>query len=386
MGAAPHYALFSAQYPPHLGGIESFTRNVARTLVARGARVTVVTNDTESMGEGVVDEQGVRVVRLACAPLLSGRLPLPRPSAARRALLPGLRESGLDGVLVNARFYPHSLLGMRCARACGLAPVVLDHGSAYLSFSSPVLDPAVRLWEDALTALGRRHDPDYYGISQSSARWLGHFGIQARGVIPNAIDVDAYVGAASGRDFRAELALAPGAPLVAFVGRLIPEKGVAALVEASRDPRLAGRGVTFAVAGDGPLADEVRAAEGPGLRMLGRLGSPDVAALLLESQALCLPSRSEGFSTTLLEAAACGCPPVVTDVGGAHEVVADPRMGAILPDASAQSVVRGVLDLLDAPVAADERSRMLRHRAAERFSWGATAALLEEAFERAAAR
>ena len=354
MGAAPHYALFSAQYPPHLGGIESFTRNVARTLVARGARVTVVTNDTESMGEGVVDEQGVRVVRLACAPLLSGRLPLPRPSAARRALLSGLRESGLDGVLVNARFYPHSLLGMRCARACGLAPVVLDHGSAYLSFSSPVLDPAVRLWEDALTALGRRHDPDYYGVSQSSARWLGHFGIQARGVIPNAIDVDAYVGAASGRDFRAELALAPGAPLVAFVGRLIPEKGVAALVEASRDPR--------------------------------RLGAPDVAALLLESQALCLPSRSEGFSTTLLEAAACGCPPVVTDVGGAYEVVADPRMGAILPDASAQSVVRGVLDLLDAPVAADERSRMLRHRAAERFSWGATAALLEEAFERAAAR
>ena len=94
----------------------------------------------------------------------------------------------IDGVLVNARFYPHSLLGMRIARRHGVRPVVLDHGSAYLSFSNPVLDPAVRLYEHAMTAWGRRYDAAYYGISRKSAEWLGTFGIRAEGVIPNAID------------------------------------------------------------------------------------------------------------------------------------------------------------------------------------------------------
>ncbi|MFR3923757.1 MAG: glycosyltransferase [Collinsella sp.] len=42
--------------------------------------------------------------------------------------------------------------------------------------------------------------------------------------------------------------------------------------------------------------------------LLGRLSRKDLAALMLQSDACCLPSRSEGFSTVLLEAAACGTP------------------------------------------------------------------------------
>lgn len=41
------YAIFSAQYSPHMGGIEAFTQSVSRALADLGNEVIVVTNDTE---------------------------------------------------------------------------------------------------------------------------------------------------------------------------------------------------------------------------------------------------------------------------------------------------------------------------------------------------
>lgn len=378
--ASGSIALFSAQYPPHMGGIENFTQSAARALARRDNRVVVVTNDTEGLGAGWSDEGGVEVLRLPCVPLVSGRLPLPRAGAECRRLLGELRARDVDGVLVNARFYPHSILGMRFARERGLQPVVLDHGSAWLSFSNPALDPCVRLYERLMTAWGRRYRPAYYGISQKSVAWLGELGIRAVGIISNAIDATEFRVLSSGRDFRSELGVGKDAFVVAFVGRLIPEKGVAAVIEASRAEELRRRGVVFVLAGDGPLADEVRAVEGPGLQWVGPLGRPDVSALLQQADVLCLPSRSEGFATTLLEAAACGCPSVVTDVGGARELIPDARYGTIISSATAEEIVRA-LTCLGVEGSPDKiQSTQERQELVERsFTWDKTAAAIERA-------
>ena len=376
-------ALFSAQYPPHLGGIENFTQGLARALVARGNRVIVVTNDTEGLGAGFSSEEDVEVLRLPCHPLVSGRLPIPRLGAEYRSFIQRLDETLIDGVLVNARFYPHSLLGMRVARRHGIRPVVLDHGSAYLSFSNPVLDPAARLYEHVMSAWGKRYDAVYYGISKKSVEWLGTFGIRAEGVIPNAIDAAGYCAAASRRNFRGELGLTENDLMVAFVGRLIPEKGVSALIEASRNERLHSAGVTLVLAGDGPLAADVSAAESPTLRWVGRLSREDTAALLLQSDYMCLPTRSEGFSTTLLEASACGCPSLVTDVGGARELIPDEGYGRIMPDAAAETIVQEVLALRECQSELPLMGERCKRLAEDRFSWDATAAATEKALYQA---
>lgn len=164
-----------------------------------------------------------------------------------------------------------------------------------------------------------------------------------------------------------------------FVGRLIPEKGVSALIEASRDERLREAGVALVLAGDGPLADDVRAAEGPCLRWVGRLGREDTAALLSQADLMCLPTRSEGFSTTLLEASACGCPSLVTDVGGARELIPDERHGRIMPDATAETVVREVLALCGRREELRTMGQRCCELVRERFSWDATAGAVERA-------
>ena len=231
-----------------------------------------------------------------------------------------------------------------------------------------------------MTALGKRYKPRYFGISHKSVEWLRTFGIEAEGVISNSIDAAEFRECASRRDFRAELELDKDDFLVAFVGRLIPEKGISSIIEASRNCELISRRVVFALAGDGPLADEVKAAEGPNLRWVGRLGKNDVSALLQQSDALCLPSRSEGFSTTLLEAGACGCPAVVTDIGGARELIPDEHYGTIIKSMATSSIIAAIVHLADDSLLLMEQRRDCQSLVEKNYPWNSTAESVENLF------
>jgi glycosyltransferase involved in cell wall biosynthesis len=101
---------------------------------------------------------------------------------------------------------------------------------------------------------------------------------------------------------RAALGLSPGITVVAFVGRLSPEKAPEVLLRAVR-----GTGLTLLVAGEGPLRDVLEAEADAGqVRFLGFL--PDVASVLAAADVLALPSRTEGLPMAALEAMAAGLP------------------------------------------------------------------------------
>lgn len=347
--------------------------------MARGDSVAVVTNDSMKIGTGVSIENGIEIIRLPCNPLLNGRLPLPRKNAKYKRLLAELGKRKWDGVLVNTRLFPLSLEGLRFAKEQGLTAVVLDHGSAYLSFNQPVLDFFVRRYEDAITAIVKSFDPVFYGISAKSVEWLRHFGIEAEGVISNSINADEYRSNASERDYRAELAIPYDALMVAFVGRLIPEKGIKSLVEASCSDEMRSRGIVFVLAGDGPLAKYVEGATSHYLHWLGRCSVEDTSALLQQADVLCLPSRSEGFSTVLLEASASGTPSVVTDVGGARELIPDEEHGIIINSMKSRDIIYALCRLNDDRELLGLQVASCKALVEERYSWGATASLLETA-------
>lgn len=382
LAVTSRYCLWSAHYAPHPGGIENYTERLARVLADRGNRVVVVTSNLYGGQSVVRQKDGVEVFRLPCRALMNGRLPIPRKNSAYRSLLADLDDIGFDGVLVNARFYGHSLEAMKFARRNGLKPVVLDHGSAYLTLGNVLFDAALAAYEQGVTALGKRYHADYYGVSRASARWLETFGIEALGVLPNAIDAEDFRESSSGRDFRAELGLLPETKLVATVGRVAPEKGMVQLVEAAK--LFESDGVAFAIAGDGPLLNELKAKAPENMHFLGSLKGGDVSALLSQASAFCLPSRSEGFCTSLLEASAWGCPSVITHVGGVDELVPDERFGVILPDAKPQTIVEGLAKVLHEANTSEERRRLITAHLENGYGWNSAAESLVEAFDRAA--
>ena len=374
------YVIFSAQYPPHMGGIESFTRNMAYALAEKGVSVIVVTNDTNSIGADIENDSQVKVLRFSCFPFVDGRFPVAKHDEKNRNLWKWLEAQDVNGVLINARFYLHSISGMKYARRKGLTPIVLDHGSAHLSFSSLSLDPFVRIYEHVITLWGKRYKPAYYGVSEKSAEWLRHFRITAKGVIPNAIDAKRYRNMSSGRDFRDELGLSEDQLIVSYVGRFIPEKGIESIIDTSKSYRLNKLGVHFVLAGDGPMTSAVELAQGESLHWVGRLSASDVSALLQQSNLLCLPTRSEGFSTILLEAAACGCPAVVTDVGGARELIPNSDYGTIIKSMSAESVEMAVYQMASSRSVLNKQSKSIQELVELGHTWANSADKLCSAF------
>lgn len=350
--------IFSAHFLPHVGGVEVFTGGLARALEGAGFQVVIVTSrlDADSPERERLSD-GVEVLRLPCWALFGGRLPIAQPGRRQSELLESLEGRDIAAVVVNTRFYPLSLVGARFARKHGLTPLVIDHGADYLTFGNSVVDVAVKAYEHGITTLLKRRHPRFYGISDASVQWLRTFGITADGVITNAIDGEAFRGGASERPFRQELGIPESELIVAYTGRLIPEKGVEAIVEAAE--LLADEGLAFVLAGDGPLRESLEARRLPNVHFTGRLDAGDVAALLNEADVFCFPSRSEGFGSSLLEAAVCGCALVSTDVGIAGRLIGEDG-GVVLPAADADAVA-DALRLM-----ADDRERLARAQDSER--------------------
>jgi glycosyltransferase involved in cell wall biosynthesis len=178
------------------------------------------------------------------------------------------------------------------------------------------------------------------------------------------IDLTPYVAShAHCGSFRSELGLPQDAPLVGMVGRLVPIKDGATMIEAiGRAPA-----VHLAIVGDGESRPELeRLAEqrGIGGRVHFMGWRNDIAAMLGELDVVALSSRNEGTPVALIEALAAGVPVVATRVGGVADVVDDGVTGYLVSPGDPASLSRAIVRLLDEPslgrrFGAEGRARMI---------------------------
>ena len=353
-----------------------FTQRLAHQLAEQDNRVVVVTSRlSPDAPSHETQEDGVEVYRLPCWSFLDGRLPISHRNREYEAMLSEIAELGIDRILVNVRFYRNSLEGVRFARRIEAPVIVLDHGSAHLTLGNSLLDRFVERYEHVVTNRMKHLGPTFAGISRASANWLSHFGIETSTVIPNAVDVGQFAGVASSRDFRAELH-ALGKVLVVSVGRLEPEKGALQFAQAAP---LLGDGFVLALAGEGSQRTQIDKLHAGNAFLLGQLDQSDLSALLRDADVFCLPTRSEGFCTSLLEAAAQGAIPVMPHVGGTDEVMGwEPiRFGVMLEGDDPEAIAWAVREA----AAQDEKAaRELREHVAAHCSWDVTVRALEDAF------
>lgn len=375
--------IFSANYLPNIGGIEKFTFYLSRELEKLGYHVVIVTNNIFNLSSYESLETGVEIFRLPCHPLINGRLPIPKRNKRFNRLLYTINHIQFDYVLINARFYPHSFIGAKIATYHKVAPIILDHGSAYLTLGNPLFDFLIKIYERLVTFAQKKYHADYYGISQASLNWLNNFNIPGKGVISNSINADEYFNSASNRDYKKELNLPDKAFIVSFTGRLIPEKGIIPLVESAKYFSKHNSDIHFLLAGDGSLKKYIDEQHCSNIHLLGKLETSDIAKLLIQSDAFCLPTRSEGFSTSLLEAAACYTTPIIPNVGGVAELIPSKDYGIVLKNTSEKSISNAIQELYEDRKKNKQLGINIGNRVRKYYSWNITAKKLIEAFRKA---
>lgn len=151
-------------------------------------------------------------------------------------------------------------------------------------------------------------------------------------------------------------------PVVGYVGRIEPRKGVLDLLEAA--PAVLERipAARFVIVGEDEYGaspsylrqvQEAAARLGDSVLLLGRVEPAN--GLMASFDLLAVPSHVEPFGTVAAEALAAGTPAVVTDSGGMTEYVEDGRNGAVVPPGRPEALARAILDVL--PHAAEMEAR-----------------------------
>ena len=369
-----HFLFFAAQYLPTVGGVERYTYNLTRALARMGHSSTIITSALKNLPE-IEIEGSVKVVRLDSTMLLEGRFPVVKRNKHNRDLMQGVLRENYDLAVINTRFYPLSLYGVRNCFLRNIPSIVIEHGSAHLSLSNRLFDLFVHLYEHITIRQVMRYCNEFYGVSLSCCEWLKHFGIVCNGTLYNAIDVDEVHTTADSSQYnvRKQFSLNENTLLILFGGRFLREKGIIELLEAYRKVTEVITDTALILVGDGPLYEEVEKIRSSDVYLTGRLSYPDSLSALKQSDVFILPTYSEGFSTITLEAAAFGRCIVSTYTGGNAELIDNMKSGILLEEVTSTHIVNALNYVLSNNEFRISSGEQVKQRVTDRFSWKNTA-------------
>jgi glycosyltransferase involved in cell wall biosynthesis len=249
-------------------------------------------------------------------------------------------------------------------------PIVYTvHGSNFLDFGKK----NIFFFVEKFLFTKMRYDSE---ISVSK-NFLRYANINVPIVIPNGVDIDRFSAA---RNRYSKKRSADGVRIL-FVGRLDRIKGIDILIEVVRQlqQKLRKARVTVRLVGYG--YDETRLeniAHNSGIddivTFVGKLSGEPLLKAYAISDIFILPSRSEGFPLTILEAFASKIPIIATDVGENASIIDDGRNGFVIPAEDPAALAETIEHVTRMKGSTLERMGMDGYnKIHERFSWDAVA-------------
>jgi phosphatidylinositol alpha 1,6-mannosyltransferase len=334
-------AVFSEVYWPMVSGVGVTLLRLTDALESRGHQVRVY-SATYPLPKGQPDRPEVR---------RSPSIPLFLYQDVQWAF-PRLRDVADDvahfrpDVVHVATEFALGLAGVKTARRLGL-PLVASAHTDYDKYAARYgVDWALRAgWHYLRWFYGQAHTvlcPSRIYEQHLHSRGVTHTGVWSRGVDPAVFNPgfrsDAY---------RQAFGVGPNDLLITYIGRIAREKNLMLLLKAW-DALIPVRGsAKLVLVGRGPLEDEIRRRDIPGVHVTGLKHGTDLSTAYASADIFAFPSATETFGNSLLEAMGSGLPSLVAAAGGVLEFASHDENAWLIAPNSAAAITHGLRRLVE---------------------------------------
>lgn len=365
--------LVTNDFPPTVGGIQSYLRDFLATLDP--AEVVVFASTQDAAAATAHDaELPYRVIRWP------RRIMLPTPTTVR-AMAMIIRDLDIDTVWFGAAA-PLALMGAAARRAGARRIIASTHGHE-VGWS---MLPGAR---QVLRRIGDTADVVTYISDYTLRRFRRAFGPHPRFVhLPSGVDTDWFHPDTPQERAATRMRFGLGdGPLVVCISRLVPRKGQDQLIRAWPTVLESHSAARLLIVGSGPYGRRLQSLAAPlaeAVVFTGPVPTPDLRALLATADVFAMPARTrgggldvEGLGIVYLEAQACGIPVLAGDSGGAPETVT-PETGIVVPGRDTAQLTRALVELLDDPPLRTAMGQAGRRHTTEQWTWAIMGARLRE--------
>ena len=332
-------ALFSEVYWPMVSGVGVTLLRLTEALQARGHQVRVYSATYPLPPEG--DRPEVR--RSPSVPFFlypDVQWAFPR----LRDVVEDLSRFRPDVVHVATEF-SLGIAGVKAARQLSV-PIVASAHTDYDQYAVRYgVTWALRAgWHYLRWFYGQAHRvlcPSRIYEEHLHSRGVTHTGVWSRGVDPGEFH-PRFLSEA----YRARFGVGANDLLVTYIGRIAREKNLELLLRAWETLVGSRGGAQLVLVGRGPLEDEIRRRELPGVHVTGLMKGRELAEAYASADIFTFPSPTETFGNSLLEAMGSGLPSLVAAAGGVLEFAEHGRNAWLVAPNSTEAITDGLGRLL----------------------------------------
>jgi D-inositol-3-phosphate glycosyltransferase len=371
------------------GGMNVYVRELVAALAQAGVQTEVyVRRWAEGLPEVVDVEPGFRVVHVDAGPPEMPKEHLPEiVDAFTDAVAARLRrDDGPDAI--HANYWLSGMAGHRLKHELSLPLVSTFHTLARVKADTGDAEPEHRV--AAETEVIACSDTILANCDAEVTQLVELYGADPDRieVVPPGVD-HAFFSPGDRRGARAALGLGDH-PVLLFVGRIQPLKGVGVAIAALAELSGAHPDAVLVVVG-GPSGADGAAEQAEARALVEELGLGDrvrwvdpqphhmLSTYYRAADVVVVPSRSESFGLVALEAGACGTPVVAAAVGGLLTLVEDGVTGVLVDTRDPAAYARSVAGVLADPAQAGSMGVAAATRA-RHYTWSTSAARLRRLY------
>lgn len=364
-------ALVSDWYYPKVGGVAVHMHDLAVYLSRRGHEVDIITNNRKTGKEDELRVEGIDLVKVPGHVMEGIGINMTVFARNAHSLQPILEK--YDVVHGQHAFTPLALKAVSFARKAGKGALLTTHS---VNFEN----------SRALKMIAKGAFPyfKYYlknphriiAVSKASKEFIKKFTDVPVDIIYNGISLERFKDDWDKESLKSELGVE--GPMILYVGRIEPRKGVGTLISAMKN--INGRLVVVGNGSTLPLLREKARHLGvlDRINFMGHVEYNRLPQLYGASDVFVLPSLSEAFGIVLLEAMASGVPVVGTSAGGIPEIL--DGCGMVVQPGNADELADAINLLLDNQNLAGKLGRLGRRRVERLYDWRIIAEKIESTY------